>query len=130
MFEPYEQLQISLHTSGPLMLWLAERHPEYLERVKHLVGTGRIEIVGGPIYEPILAMLPSRDRVGQIQTYTRWLGQNLGANVAGMWTPERVWEPHFTGDVSQAGIQYTVLDDYHFHAAGLPKEEAHRLLHH
>ena len=27
VFEPYEQLQISLHTSGPLMMWLAEKPP-------------------------------------------------------------------------------------------------------
>ena len=46
VFEPYEQLQISLHTSGPLMLWLAERHPEYLDRIRMLVDVGRIEIIG------------------------------------------------------------------------------------
>jgi len=73
VFEPYEHLKIALHTSGPLMLWLAERHPEYVERVKRLVAAGRIEIVGGPFYEPILTMLPSRDRIGQITKYTRWL---------------------------------------------------------
>ena len=54
VFEPYDALNISLHTSGPLMLWLAERHPEYLDRVRLLVEAGRIEIVGGPQYEPIL----------------------------------------------------------------------------
>ena len=30
---------------------------------------GRIEIIGGAFYEPILAMIPSRDRVGQIRSY-------------------------------------------------------------
>jgi alpha-amylase len=28
VFEPYEHLRISLHTSGPLMLWLDERKPD------------------------------------------------------------------------------------------------------
>lgn len=119
VFEPYEQLQISLHTSGPLMMWLAERHPEYLDRVRMLVDVGRIEIVGGPQYEPILTMLPPRDRVGQIQAYSAWLERNLGSKPAGMWTPERVWESCLTSDVVDAGIQYTVLDDFHFRAAGL-----------
>ena len=36
VFEPYEQLQISLHTSGPLMMWMADRHPEYLDRIRML----------------------------------------------------------------------------------------------
>ncbi len=30
VFEPYTNLKIALHTSGPLMLWLEEKHPEYL----------------------------------------------------------------------------------------------------
>jgi alpha-amylase len=119
VFEPYEQLQISLHTSGPLMMWLAERHPEYLDRIRMLVDVGRIEIIGGPQYEPILTMLPKADRIGQIQTYGNWLERNLGAAPVGMWTPERVWESSLTSDVVDAGIGYTVLDDFHFRAAGL-----------
>ena len=70
VFEPYDSLQISLHTSGPLMMWLAERHPEYLDRRAALVETERMEIIGGPQYEPILTMLPRRDRIGQIRAYT------------------------------------------------------------
>ena len=119
VFEPYDQLQISLHTSGPLMLWLAERHPEYLDRVRMLVEAGRIEIVGGPQYEPIMAMLSANDRMGQIRAYSTWLEQNLGSEPMGMWTPERVWESAMTSDVVDAGIGYTVLDDFHFRAAGL-----------
>lgn len=123
VFEPYESLRISLHTSGPLMEWLDQRHPEYLDRVARLVERGRIEIVGGAFYEPILAMIPGRDRVGQISEYTRWLEDRLGAHVQGMWVPERVWEPSLTGDIASAGIRYTMLDDFHFRNAGLTDEQ-------
>ena len=122
VFEPYEGLQISLHTSGPLMIWLAERHPEYLDRVRSLVEAGRIEIIGGPQYEPILTMLPERDRIGQIRAYSDWLERHLSMRPQGMWTPERVWESSITSDVVDAGIHYTVLDDFHFRAAGLGDE--------
>ena len=123
IFEPFSELQISLHTSGPLMLWLAERHPEYLERIAALVQDERIEIIGGPKYEPILTMLPQRDRIGQIEAYSDWLEKHLGARPKGMWTPERVWESNLTRDVVDAGIQYTVLDDFHFRAAGLSDDQ-------
>ncbi len=123
VFEPYERLRISLHTSGPLVMWLAERHPEYLDRVRLLVDAGRIEIVGGPQYEPILSMLPRRDRIGQIRAFGVWLEGQFGSVPAGMWTPERVWESGLTGDVADAGIAYTVLDDFHFKAAGLRDEK-------
>ncbi|MFN7877552.1 MAG: alpha-amylase/4-alpha-glucanotransferase domain-containing protein [Pirellula sp.] len=118
IFEPFEHLRVGLHTSGPLMLWLADNHPEYLERVKTLVQDGRIEIIGGPFYEPILTMLPSRDRIGQIQKYTQWLQNRFHTAVSGMWMPERVWESQLIRDIVPAGMQYTILDDFHFRAAG------------
>ncbi len=125
VFEPYDALSVSLHTSGPLMEWLDQRHPEYLERLRSLVARGRIEIIGGAFYEPILTMIPSRDRRGQIETYTQWLEDRLGGAVRGMWVPERVWEQSLTSDVSRAGIRYTVLDDFHFRNAGLSEEHLH-----
>ncbi len=123
VFESYQRLQISLHTSGPLMMWLAERHPDYLDRVRMLVDLGRIEIIGGPQYEPILTMLSRSDRVGQIQSYGAWLERNFGVVPSGMWMPERVWESSLASDVVDAGIRYTVLDDFHFRAAGLKNEQ-------
>lgn len=122
VFEEYDSLRISLHTSGPLLIWLAEHHPEYLQRITSLVAAERIEIIGGPFYEPILAMLPSRDRIGQIKAYTEYLNRLFGTRVHGMWVPERVWESALTGDIVKAGIGYTLLDDYHFKSAGLEDE--------
>lgn len=123
VFEPFENLKLTLHLSGPLALWLNENHGEYLDRISRLVEERRIEVIGGPKYEPILAMLPTRDRMGQIQSYTEWLSRRLQAQVRGMWVPERVWESSMTADLSRSGVAYTVLDDFHFQNAGLPSEE-------
>ena len=101
------------------MEWLDAVHPEYVDRLAELAAKGRIEIIGGAFFEPILAMIPSRDRVGQIRSYTRWLQNRLGTTVRGMWVPERVWEQAFTHDLVNAGIEYTILDDFHFKMAGL-----------
>lgn len=125
VFSEYPSLRISLHTSGSLIEWLQAHHPEYLDRVADMVAAGRIEIVGGAFYEPILPMIPRRDRVGQIRRYTEWLEQRLGCKVRGMWIPERVWEQSLTTDIAAAGIQYTILDDFHFKCAGLTEGELH-----
>ncbi|MCY2966693.1 MAG: DUF1926 domain-containing protein, partial [Planctomycetota bacterium] len=123
ILEQYPEIPISLHTSGSLLEWLVKHHPEYVERVRALVERGQVEIVGGPFFEPILATIPRRDRLGQIRAYTQYLERLFGVVVRGMWTPERVWEQSFVGDVTQAGIEYTILDDYHFRCAGLVDEE-------
>jgi 4-alpha-glucanotransferase len=125
VFEPYEALRIGLHTSGSLMEWLDVHHPEYVDRLAKLVQQGRIEIVGGAFFEPILAMIPSRDRVGQICNYTRWLEDRIGCSVRGMWVPERVWEQSYVRDLNAAGMEYTILDDFHFKASGLVDEQLH-----
>lgn len=120
-----DALKIALHTSGCLLEWLAVKHPEYMDRLGELVADGRIEIVGGAFQEPILPMIPRRDRVGQIRSYTDWLQQHLGCKVRGMWMPERVWEQSLVSDIAEAGIEYTVLDDFHFKNAGLLPHQLH-----
>ncbi len=71
MLEDYPEIPFALHTSGPLLEWLVERHPEYIARLRRLVESGRVEILGGGFFEPILTMIPHRDRVGQIRGYSR-----------------------------------------------------------
>ena len=115
----YPELAVTLHTSGSLMEWLVAKKPEYLDDVRAMVERGQIEIIGGPFYEPILASIPGRDRVGQIASYSRYLENLFGQKIRGMWVPERVWEQQFTRDIVAAGIEFAILDDYHFKSAGL-----------
>jgi len=126
LFEQHPGIRIGLHTSGPLAEWLDRHHGEYLDRLARLASEGRIEIVGGGFQEPILAMLPSRDRIGQIQSYREWLQRRLSATVRGAWVAERVWDPGMTADLSAAGVEWTILDDEHFKAAGLAEDELDR----
>jgi 4-alpha-glucanotransferase len=118
VLERYPEIPFALHTSGPLLEWLVERHPEYIARVRALVEAGRVEILGGGFFEPILTMIPFRDRVGQIRSFSRYLGELFGARIRGMWVPERVWEQQLVSAIVEAGIEYTVLDDFHFERAG------------
>lgn len=119
----YPQIPISLHTSGCLMEWLAEHHPEYIDDLGEFCRRGQVEILGGGFQEPILTMIPPRDRIGQIRAYTEFLAGLFDCRVRGMWVPERVWEPNLVSDLADAGIEYTILDDFHFLAAGLQPHE-------
>ena len=119
----YSQIPVSLHTSGCLMEWIVEHHSEYIDRLKALVARGQVEIVGGGFHEPILPMIPAHDRRGQIASYTRYLEELLECKVRGMWIPERVWEQSLVQEIAAAGIEYTVLDDFHFKCAGLADDQ-------
>ena len=122
VMEDYPAIPFVLHTSGPLLEWLVEHQPGYVARVRALVEAGRVEILGGGFYEPILPMIPHRDRVGQIRDYARFLNETFGTEVRGVWLAERVWEQQLVAALAEAGVEYTVLDDFHFLRAGV--EEA------
>jgi hypothetical protein len=123
VMQDYPEIPFGLHTSGSLLEWLEPNHPEYIDRLRKMVASSQVEIIGGAFYEPILANIPRRDRIGQISTYTQHLNQLFNTNVRGMWLPERVWEQSFASDIAAAGIQYTIIDDYHFRCAGIPQNE-------
>ncbi|MGZ3317938.1 MAG: alpha-amylase/4-alpha-glucanotransferase domain-containing protein [Isosphaeraceae bacterium] len=119
----YPEIPFALHTSGPLLEWLAEHHPEYIAQVRGLVETGRVEILGGGFYEPIMTMIPHHDRVGQIRDFSAYLQQLFPTKIRGMWVPERVWEQHLVAAITEAGIEYTILDDFHFQHAGITGDD-------
>ncbi len=124
VFSRFDALRIALHLSGPLLEWIEAHQPDYLDRLAELVRCGRVEIIGGAYYEPILAMIPACDRQGQVRAFRRRLQERFGVPVRGMWVAERVWEQSFARDLVDAGVEYTILDDFHFKTAGL---EDHQL---
>ncbi|MCS7168561.1 MAG: DUF1926 domain-containing protein [Gemmatales bacterium] len=123
LIEAYPEIPFSLHLSGSLYEWLVDHHPDYLQRLKGLVSRGQLEILGGAYYEPILAMLPRRDRLGQLRHYLDLLRQEFATEVTGVWLAERVWEQELASDLAQAGATFTLLDDFHFRQAGLAEEQ-------
>lgn len=116
-------IKVAFHYSGILLEWLERRHPEYLEKLRELVERGQAEMVGGGFYEPILSAIPDRDRLAQLEKLSDWLERRFGRRPEGVWLTERVWDPTLARTLTQAGIRYTLTDDYHFLSAGLEEDQ-------
>ncbi len=82
-----------------------------------------MEILGGGFYEPVLASLPERDRIGQLERMGDELERLFGRRPQGAWLAERVWEPDLPTSLAAAGYGWTILDDAHFRAAAIPEED-------
>ncbi len=121
--ERHPGIRFSAHYSGPLLEWLEKNRLDFFIRLRRLADAGRLELVGGGMYEPIFTMLPDRDAVGQIETLQAYLKKNFGLDAVGIWVPERVWEPSLVSTFARTTAKYTVLDDFHFRASGLRDEE-------
>jgi hypothetical protein len=123
LLECFPSFRVSLHHTGPLLLWITKNKPEYLERLGNLVDSKQVELLGGAFYEAILPMIPERDRVGQIQLMSNWLERVFGVLPRGMWLAERVWEPGLPKTIREAGLEFLLLDDFHLLGAGIPKNQ-------
>jgi 4-alpha-glucanotransferase len=119
--ERHPGVRLALHYSGPLIVWLRAERPDFLDRLAGLVERDQVEIVGGGWYEPVLASLPQRDRVAQLQRMATELEAQFGRRPAGAWLAERVWEPDLPIALADAGYTWTILDDAHFRAAAIPE---------
>jgi alpha-amylase len=119
----FPSVKVTIHFSGFLLRWLAERSPGTFSLLKLLSDRGQAEIMGGGMYEPILALLPERDRLGQIEALAAEVRRIFGKAPEGIWLAERVWEPDLPATLEAAGAKYLPLDDYHFVRAGLSPGE-------
>ncbi|HEX9020154.1 MAG TPA: alpha-amylase/4-alpha-glucanotransferase domain-containing protein [Nitrospirota bacterium] len=121
--ERHSKIKIALHYTGILYHFFERRHPEFIDMLRNLVEEGRAEILSGGFYEPVLAVLPDDDKVGQIRALSDYIRRTLGCASRGMWLAERVWEPHLPKFIAEAGIDHVVVDDFHFKMAGLRDDE-------
>ncbi len=121
--ERHPGVRLSLHYTGPLLDWLVAERPDAIARLRALVDRGQVEILGGGYYEPVLASLPERDRIGQLRRMSDRLETLFGRRPRGAWLAERVWEPDLPTSLAASDYEWTILDDAHFRAAAIPEED-------
>jgi len=125
LLEKHPRIRVAQHYTGVLFEWLLEHEPEFVSRLKNLVAAGQVEMMTGGFYEPIMSVIPDRDKTGQIKKLTEFVKQQTGYDAQGMWLAERIWEPHLPKPFAEAGVRYVVLDDSHFRNAGLKEDQLH-----
>lgn len=118
----FPEFRFAVHFSGWLLDWLLERYPEDMALLKEMVERGQVELCGAGDTEPVLAVIPYRDRVGQVKALSDKLEKRFGSRPEGAWLTERVWEATVVPALADSGIGYVTVDDYHFLCAGQSME--------
>ncbi|MGA2876245.1 MAG: alpha-amylase/4-alpha-glucanotransferase domain-containing protein [Nitrososphaerales archaeon] len=115
----HPEIKANLHYTGFLLEWLEANHPEFITLLQELVKNGQVEMLGGAYYEPVLAVIPDSDAIGQIDLLSRKIHSLFGVLPDGIWIAERAWEPHLPEVLSKAHVEFTMLDDTIFRSTGL-----------
>ena len=123
VLEGHAAVRAGLHYSGTLLEWLERDHPEYFAKLRALVERGQVELVGGGFYEPILISIPFDDRLEQIRRLADYLEKHFSRRPQGAWLAERVWEASLPLTLAAAGVDYTLVDDNPFLAAGFEPQQ-------
>jgi hypothetical protein len=118
-----KEFRFGIHFSGYLLQYIEKNHPELIEKLRYLVGQRRCEIISGGLYEPILILLPEKDRKEQINRMNDYIEKLFRVRPRGFWLAERVWEQELAKTLSANGIRYTFVDDTHFKVSGIPEEK-------
>ena len=114
----YPDFHFAMHVSGWLLDYMLQHYPQDLHLLKEMVRRGQAELFGAGYTEPVLAAIPSSDRVGQITQLSDYLHKHLEQRPQGAWLTERVWESTVVPALGDSGIQYVTVDDYHFMCTG------------
>lgn len=114
----YSDFKFAVHCSGWLFDQIRIKHPDIFADMATLTHKGAIEWISAGYYEPVLSAIPSRDRRAQIKKLNDTIETHLGVKPTGLWLTERVWESALVPDLHVSGIEYAVVDDYHFLSSG------------
>lgn len=117
--------KFSIHYSGWLMEYIRDNHSKLFSMMKQSAKSGQAEFFSGGYYEPVLASIPSIDRREQIKKLNGFIEDNFKVSPKGLWLTERVWDSSIIPDCAECGIEYVIVDDYHFVAAGFYESMLH-----
>ena len=119
----FPEFPFAIHISGWLLQYMVQQHPNTIKLLKEMVTRQQAELVGAGDTEPVLAAIPHADRITQLEAMADRLDKNFGQRPVGAWLTERVWDPSVVPALQEAGIQYVMVDDYHFLCAGASTDQ-------
>jgi len=116
--EKHSSVRVALHFNGHLLDHLSRRRPELLLRLKGLVGSGRVEVLGGLFYGGAPGLLPEMDVRGQIQMMAEYWESFIGEPPQGFWLPDLAWAPELPRMLDETGLTYGFVSSTQLVGAG------------
>jgi len=87
-------------------------------REKTAFGNPRVTFTAFGSFHPLMALLPERDIIGQIEWHRQTIQENFGVPSSDLlFPPETAFAPHMIPALTKAGINITMYDSIHHYRA-------------
>ena len=117
--EKHPKINFVFYYSGVLLYWIERKHSELFMLLGELLYRRQVEILGGGFYNPALNLIPSIDKIGQIEMLNTYIRRHFGRRPQGCWLPSLSWEQDLVGSLTSCGMSYTFLDESQFSCSGI-----------
>ncbi len=116
LFEENPNFKATINITGCLLERMAELGlDDFSQRLKPLIQSGRIEIVGTAAYHAFLPLLPEEEVIFQIKDQEKKLKKYLGvARPKGFFLPEMAYSATVAKIIKSLGYEYLILDPIAF----------------
>ena len=100
---------LSFAFSGAQIQYFKKRKNEFITILRELLDRKQVELLGGGYNEPLLPLLNSVDRNGQIDLLTSEIRQTFGKRPRGMTLFQDCWDSSLVNNIHTCGIEYVIL---------------------
>lgn len=113
ILDRHRDIRITLNISGALTEQLAALQlNDVLDGLRATIQRGQIELVGSPMYHPILPLIPRSERLRQFKLQAELHTRVFGVSQPnGCYLPEMAFDPSLEEDLLELGFSWVLLDE-------------------
>ena len=105
------EFHFTFYFTGPAIQFYKKKKSEFITILKQLSERNQIEILGGGFYDPVLPLLYTADRNGQLDLLSSEIRQTIGKRPRGCSLFADCWDCSLVNNLSTCGIEYVTLDN-------------------
>jgi 4-alpha-glucanotransferase len=106
----HEDIKFVLYISIIILEWFENKYPEINMLINDMVKRKQLEMLSGGYYDPILTILPQKDRALQIEMSTTYLRKRFGKRPKGLWITDQIWNPSLISTFKTCGINNVIIN--------------------
>jgi len=124
VLKDFQKVKCVVHFRGCLFDWLETNgKQEIFDILQDLNHRKQIEFLSSGYYEPILSIIPWKDKINQIKKMNSFIKDRFKVSPEGIWLTERIWQPDTASVVNNGDLKFSLLDDAHFRCSGMLDKE-------